>query len=72
MSLGLTRIHPSMNQAAMATALSQNFALIENINHTLVYKDRQGNNRIIIGEWPDGTWGIIVSKPGIDVRSLFN
>lgn len=71
MALGTTRLHPTMNQASMTSALNQNFALLENINHTLIYKDRQGNSRIILGEWPDGTWGLIISKPGTDVRSLF-
>lgn len=29
-------------------------------------------NRMIIGVFPDGTVGIIISKPGIDVFDVFN
>lgn len=29
-------------------------------------------NRLILGTWPDGTIGLIISKPGIDVFSLFD
>lgn len=30
------------------------------------------NNRIIIGQFPDGNYGIVISKPGIDVNSIFS
>ena len=29
------------------------------------------NNRIIIGLLPDGTYGIVISKPGVEVLTVF-
>ena len=29
-------------------------------------------NRILIGQLPDGTFGIVVSKEGVDVLNVFN
>lgn len=31
-----------------------------------------GLNQIIIGKLPDGTFGLVISKPGIDVLTVFN
>lgn len=31
----------------------------------------ESNQRIVIGRLPDGSYGIIVSKPGIDVNDVF-
>lgn len=30
------------------------------------------NNRVLIGALPDGTFGMVVSKPGVDVSSVFS
>lgn len=37
---------------------------------TTTYYDAN-NSRILIGLLPDGTYGIVISKPGIDVTSVF-
>lgn len=37
-----------------------------------VYNDTSGTPRIIIGVLPDGETGIVVSKEGTNVLSLFN
>lgn len=72
MALPVVKLHPNMDTATLVAALNQNFALIENLNRTTIYKDETGTNRIIIGKLPDGTWGMVVSKPGVDVLSVFS
>lgn len=39
---------------------------------TRTYYDGNGVPRILIGLLPDGTYGIVVSQPDIDVNSLFS
>lgn len=53
-------------------ALNQNFALLENVNVSQTFKDQDGVNRIILGKLPDNTYGFIISKPGVDVNTLFD
>jgi len=65
------RFSPSMTKNDMINALNENFALLENLNRTQVFRDETGKNRIIIGRWPDGQYGLLISKPGVDVLSLF-
>lgn len=67
MALGTVRLHPGMNQQALVAAINQNFAMIENINRTQIFKDDTGTPRIIIGRFPNGEYGIIMSKPGKNV-----
>lgn len=45
--------------------------LLSNEKRTEVYKDNSGVNRIIIGVLPDGDTGIVISKEGIDVLTVF-
>lgn len=71
MSLGTTRFSPSMPYAQLITALNDNFAMLENVNKSQTFKDESGVPRIIIGRLPDGTYGFIVSKPGVDVNTVF-
>jgi len=44
---------------------------IENESRTTVYKDNSGLNRILIGVLPNGDTGIVISKEGVDVLTLF-
>lgn len=46
--------------------------LLSNEKRTEVYKDNSGTNRIIIGVLPDGDTGIVISKEGIDVLTVFS
>lgn len=46
--------------------------LLSNEKRTDVYKDNSGVNRILIGVLPDGDTGIVISKEGIDVLSVFD
>ena len=56
-----------MDVATIATAVNETFRQIEAENRTKVIKDENGQNRIIMGRFPDGTYGIAISKPGRDV-----
>lgn len=62
---------PGMDNATMIQAINDGFRQLESENRTKIIKDEAGNNRIIIGRWPDGTYGILVSKEGVDVLTLF-
>lgn len=72
MSLATIRLQPGMDQATMISSINQNFELLENLNRTQIFKDETGTQRIILGQFPDKTWGLIISKPGEDVVKLFN
>jgi len=72
MSLATIRFTPSMSQDQLMMALNQNFALLENVNVSQTFKDQDGVNRIILGKLPDDTYGFIISKPGVDVNTLFD
>lgn len=72
MSLTFIPITPGMSAANMAAALNQNFQLIQNFSITQIIKDVHGVPRIIFGKLPDGTYGLVVSKDGIDVTTVFS
>ena len=61
------QLTPNMDVATIATAVNETFRQIEAENRTKVIKDENGQNRIIMGRFPDGTYGIAISKPGRDV-----
>lgn len=67
MSVSPIQLTPNMSTAQLATAVNQTFQQIEAENRTKTIKDENGNNRIVIGRFPDGTYGIAISKPGRDV-----
>lgn len=61
------QLTPGMNTNTMATAINNNFQQLEAENRAKVIKDENGQNRIILGRFPDGTYGLAISKPGRDV-----
>ena len=65
------QLTPNMDAGTMTTAINNVFQQIEAENRSKMITDENGTNRIIIGLLPDGTYGIVVSKPGVDVNSLF-
>jgi hypothetical protein len=67
MALPTTRLQQAMDYATLINSLNQNFALLENLNVAQTFKDEMGVNRIQLGKQPDGTYGLKVSQPGIDV-----
>ena len=71
MPMQTVRLHPGMSYQALVAALNENFALLENFSRTQIVKDEQGTPRIILGRLPDGTYGLVISKPGVDVLKVF-
>lgn len=67
MPLSPIQLTPGMDNAIMVSAINNNFRQIEAENRTKVIKDETGVNRIIIGRFPDGTYGLAISIPGVDV-----
>lgn len=65
------QLTPNMDMATLVNAINDTFRQIESENRTQVIKDETGNNRIIFGRLPDGTYGLVISKVGQDVLSLF-
>lgn len=63
---------PQKQMESMARQLNEWGRALSNEKRTDVYKDNSGTNRILIGVLPDGETGIVVSKEGIDVLSLFD
>lgn len=60
-----------MQKTDLINALNENFALLENANITQIIHDKSGTPRIMIGLLPDQTYGIIISKPGVNVQKMF-
>jgi len=58
---------PSMDSGTLSSAINNNFKQIESENRTKVIRDEDGIDRVIMGRYPDGKYGIKVSKPGVDV-----
>lgn len=71
--MGLSRIPlgPGMDDATRDNIINENFRQIEAENRTKVIRDEQADDRIIIGKMPDGSYGIIISNEGVDVKDLF-
>lgn len=64
------RLTPNMTSEQQATAINETFAQLENENRSKTIKDASGVNRIIIGQLPNGEYGIVVSNAGVDVLTL--
>lgn len=60
-----------MDPATQAQVINDNFQQLEAEGRTKIIKDENGQARIILGKFPDGTYGLIISKPGVDVLTLF-
>lgn len=63
---------PQKQMESMAKQLNDWGRALSNEKRTDVYKDNSGTNRILIGVLPDGETGIVVSKEGVDVLTLFD
>lgn len=63
MAHGTTSINP-------VTDATSGSAYIDTKNGRILVNDGT-NNRIILGVWPDGTFGLIISKPGFDILDQF-
>lgn len=67
MAISPIRLTPNMDQVTMVQAINDTLSQIESENRTKVIKDESGTPRIIIGQFPNGEYGVIVSKPGKNV-----
>lgn len=72
MSLATIRLSPNMSYDQLIQVVNENFALLENINVSQTFRDEQGTNRIILGRFPNGEYGLAISKPGEDVVALLS
>lgn len=70
-TLPVVRLHGNMTMQQMANALNENLNLLQNQSQTTVIKDETGTPRILIGQLPDNTYGIVISKPGNNVEDAF-
>jgi hypothetical protein len=57
----------------------QNYAQVNDLSREFdarkvvqMFKDTSGIPRIIIGKLPDGTHGLVISKEGVDVTTVFD
>ena len=64
------QLHPSIPHAQLVAMINQNFEFLNQQNMTKIVSDGQ-TNRIIFGKLPDNTYGLVISKPGVDVVKLF-
>jgi hypothetical protein len=64
-------ISPNSDLNSIVNQMNQNIAQQNTNKITTTYKDETGVIRIILGKLPDGTHGIVVSKPGYDAREIF-
>lgn len=60
-------LNERMGTNVLVSALNKNFQQIDSENRTKVIKDENGVNRIIIGRFPDGTYGVAITKESYDV-----
>lgn len=66
-----TPIIPGAKQEFKDQAINDNFQRMQDRFRTNVIKDETGTNRLIFGKLPDGTYGLVISKEGIDVLTVF-
>lgn len=67
MSLSRIPLGPGMDDATRDNIINENFRQIEAENRTKIITDENANRRIVLGRFPDGTYGLAISKPGRDV-----
>lgn len=65
------QLTPDMDIGTMVNAINNGFRQVESENRTKIVRDEDGVDRVILGRMPNGTYGLIVSKPGKDVKELF-
>ena len=63
---------PEQQIEQVVKQINEQTRIISNEGRTKLYKDEAGDNRIIIGQLPDGTHGLVISKEGTDVVNVFD
>lgn len=61
------QLTPNMDMATLTSALNQTMNQLESENRTKIIRDENGVDRVILGRFPDGDYGIKVSIDGVDV-----
>lgn len=61
------QLTPDMDTGTLVNAINNNFRQVEAENRTKVVRDEDGNNRVILGRYPDGRYGLKVAERGKDV-----
>lgn len=69
--MALRPLGPGSSLEDIIRVINENNADIDNRFRTQIIKDEDGINRIIFGKLPDGTYGLVISKEGIDVLTVF-
>lgn len=59
-------IIPGSDTQTAFNAINENFRQLASANRTDIIRDESGDTRIFIGKFPDGTYGMAISKKGID------
>lgn len=63
----------SVGPSSSSGSTTANTIVLDGNNDYMTVADpATGVRQIVIGKLPDGTYGMVVSKPGIDVLSLFS
>ncbi len=65
------KIPGATSQSQQIAMINTNFQKIQAEAVTKVFKDSNGIPTIIMGVLPDGTTGIVISKAGINVLTVF-
>lgn len=65
---GIKVSKPGIN---VANASDNNLVLKDDYS-TRTYYDQSGSARILFGLLPDGSYGLVISKTGVDVTTLFS
>ena len=66
------KLTPNMRIETLVNALNTNFNQIQAQDRRTIIADQDGYNRVILGLLPDGTYGLVISKPGYDVVAVLN
>lgn len=65
-------ITPGADDNIKATVINENFRQTQDQFRTNVIKDETGTPRLIFGKLPDNTYGLVISKSGVDVLTVFS
>lgn len=72
MSLPNPSLQPDSPAEDNWAAVTTQFQRIANESITKIIKDTTGTPRLIFGRLPDGTYGLVISKDGVDVTTVFS
>jgi hypothetical protein len=68
----LNKLSPTASLPYVISQVNDAFSKIDGENLTKVIKDTTGTPRLIFGKLPDGEYGLVISKEGTDVLTVFD